>query len=115
MSEADELVVLWTSGDKEVAENMVFMYTLNSALNEWWDSVRMIVWGASTGLLQDDPDLHYWIEQLHDAGVHVEACRSCAENYDAVEDLEDLDIEVYYIGETLTTYIQDDDRYLLTV
>jgi len=115
MSEADELVVLWTSGDKEVAENMVFMYTLNAALNDWWDSVRMIVWGASTGLLQDDMDLHYWIEQLHDAGVHVEACRSCAENYDTVEDLEDLDIDVYYIGETLTTYIQDDDRYLLTV
>lgn len=115
MPEADELVVLWTSGDKEVAENMVFMYTLNSALNDWWGSVRMIVWGASTGLLKDDADLHYWIEQFHDAGVHVEACRSCAENYEAVDELEDLGIEVYYIGETLTTYIQDDDRYVLTV
>lgn len=26
----DTVVILWTSGDIEVAENMVFMYTLNS-------------------------------------------------------------------------------------
>ncbi|MFW5910514.1 MAG: DsrE family protein, partial [Thiohalospira sp.] len=73
------------------------------------------VWGASTGLLRDDADLKYWIEQFHDAGVHVEACKSCAENYDAVEVLEEMDIEVYYIGETLTTYFKDDDRYVMTV
>ncbi|UWG48516.1 DsrE/DsrF-like family [Halanaeroarchaeum sp. HSR-CO] len=115
MTEQSELVVLWTSGDKEVAENMVFMYTLNSAVNDWWEDVRLLVWGASTGLLRDDRDLQYWIDQLHDAGVHVEACKSCAENYGAVEALEDLDIEVYYIGETLTTYFKDDDRYVMTV
>lgn len=32
----DELIILWTSGDKEVALNMVFMYALNSKLNKWW-------------------------------------------------------------------------------
>lgn len=115
MADQDSLVVLWTSGDKEVAENMVFMYTLNSALNEWWSDVRLIVWGASTGLLQTDTDLQYWIDEFHDAGISVEACKSCAENYDAVDDLESLDIDVYYIGEQLTDYIKDDDTYLLTV
>lgn len=115
MAEQSELVVLWTSGDKEVAENMVFMYTHNAKVNGWWDDVRMVVWGASTGLLQHDEELQYWIEQLLGAGVTIEACRACAENYDAVEDLQELDIDVYYIGETLTEYIQDDDRYLLTV
>ena len=115
MSDADELVVLWTSGDKEVAENMVFMYTLNAALNDWWDDVRLLVWGASTGLLKTDPDLRYWIDEFHDAGVYVEACKACAENYDAVDSLEALDIDVYYIGEQLTTYIKDEDSYVLTV
>ena len=30
-----ELVVLWTSGDRDVALKMVFMYTLNSKLKGW--------------------------------------------------------------------------------
>ncbi|AKH98160.1 DsrE family protein [Halanaeroarchaeum sulfurireducens] len=115
MSDADELVVLWTSGEKDVAENMVMMYTLNAALNDWWEEVRLLVWGASAGLLESDADLHYWIQELHEAGVHVEACKACAENYDAVEALEDLDVDVYYIGEQFTTYLRDDERYVLTV
>jgi len=115
MPDTQELVVLWTSGDQEVAENMVFMYTLNAALNDWWDDVTLLVWGASTGLLRDERSLDVWIDQFRDADVTLEACKSCAENYDAVADLEDLDIDVYYVGETLTEYIKDDDTYLLTV
>jgi hypothetical protein len=45
----DSLVVLWTSGDREVALNMVFKYTLNSKLKNWWSEVRLIVWGLLQG------------------------------------------------------------------
>ena len=38
------LVVLWTSGDREVALKMVFMYTLNAKLKGWWEEVILIVW-----------------------------------------------------------------------
>jgi len=38
-------VVLWTSGDKEVALKMVFMYTLNSRLKGWWDEIKLIIGG----------------------------------------------------------------------
>ena len=31
----DTLVVLWSSGDKEVATKMAFMYTLNAKLRGW--------------------------------------------------------------------------------
>ncbi|RLB28776.1 MAG: DsrE family protein, partial [Deltaproteobacteria bacterium] len=32
----DTLVVLWSSGDREVATRMVFMYTLNAKRKGWW-------------------------------------------------------------------------------
>ncbi len=36
MTEKDDgLVVVWTSGDREVALEIVFMYTLNSKLKGW--------------------------------------------------------------------------------
>lgn len=40
---ADKLVVLWTSGDRDVAMNMVFMYTLNAKLAGWWQDVTFIL------------------------------------------------------------------------
>ena len=32
----DHLVVVWSSGDPEVAHKMVFMYTYNAKKNGWW-------------------------------------------------------------------------------
>ena len=45
--EPEELYVIWTSRDREVALKMVFMYTGNSKLKGWWKDVLLIVWGPS--------------------------------------------------------------------
>jgi len=42
---AEKLVVLWTSGDAEVAKKMVFMYVYNAKKYEWWDEITFIIWG----------------------------------------------------------------------
>ena len=48
ISKPDELIVLWTSGDREVALKMAFMYTLNSKRFDWgWKEVTLVVWGPS--------------------------------------------------------------------
>ena len=65
----DSLVVLWSSGDKEVALNMVFMYTLNTKLRNWWTEVRLIVWGPSSRLSSEDKDLQDEIQKMKNAGV----------------------------------------------
>ena len=39
----EELVVLWTSGDREVALKMVFMYATNSKKKGWWKEVTLVV------------------------------------------------------------------------
>ena len=53
----DKLVVIWSSGDREVAEKMVFMYTLNSKLRQWWKEVTFIIWGPSAKLISEDIEL----------------------------------------------------------
>ena len=37
LAEEEKLVILWTSGDREVALKMVFMYTYNAKKYGWWD------------------------------------------------------------------------------
>ena len=109
----DSLVVLWTRGDKEFAEEMAFMYTLNAAKYGWWDAVTLIVWGPSAPLLAEDEDLQATVSEMQDEGIAVEACRACAEDFGVEEDLEAMDIDVRYMGEALTDYLKDESTKLL--
>jgi hypothetical protein len=110
---ADRLVVLWTSGDREVALKMVFMYTLNAKLNKWWTDVTFIVWGPSSKLLSSDAGLQDEIKKMKEAGVVLEACKACADQYGVSGKLQELGIDVKYMGQPLTRYIKE-GRHVLT-
>ena len=102
----DKLFILWTSRDPEVAKNMVFMYAKNAKLKGWWGTVRVIVWGPSAELLVNDAGLQAELADTRKAGVEVQACKACADRYGVSARLEALDVEVLYIGATLTEYIK---------
>jgi len=104
--EPDEIFILWTSGDREVALGMVFMYTLNSKLKGWWEDVTLIVWGASSKLLAEDDELQERISQMIGAGVDVVACAACADMFGVREKLESLGIEVKGMGHPLTQLLK---------
>ena len=109
----EKLVILWTSGDREIALKMVFMYTFNSKRNEWWDDVTLIVWGPSAKILTEDPELQTEINKIMDAGVVVKACKGCSDLYGVSEKLEEIGVTVLYIGGELTNYIKE-GRHILT-
>lgn len=103
-SKPEELVVLWTSGDREVALKMAFMYTLNSKRFNWsWRNVTLIVWGPSSKLLAADTELQEHIARMKEAGVNLLACKKCSDMYEVSEDLIRLGIEVKYMGKPLPT------------
>jgi hypothetical protein len=105
-NEPSKLVVVWTSGDREVAIKMVYMYTYNAKKNGWWDNIRFIVWGPSSKLLSEDKELQDYTQKMKDAGVEVFACKACADMYGVSEKLEELGLEVKYIGKDLTEMLQ---------
>lgn len=109
----ESLAVLWTRGEKEFAEEMAFLYTLNAAKQDWWDAVTLTVWGPSAPLLAEDVDLQERVFEMQKEGASVEACRSCAEDYGVAEDLEALGIDVRYMGQPLTEYLKDESTTVL--
>ena len=109
----EKMVIVWTSGDREVALKMVFMYTLNAKTREWWDDITLVVWGPSAKLLTEDEELQGYMKKIMDAGVTVKACKGCSDQYGISEDIEKLGIEVLYIGKELSDYIKE-GRNLLT-
>ena len=81
MAQPETLVVLWTSGDRDIAFKMVFMYTLNSKLRGWWKDVTIIVWGPSAELLSYDSELQEHVVRMKKEGINFEACVSCSDKY----------------------------------
>lgn len=102
-----KLVVVWSSSDPEVAYSNVFMYTKNAMLNGWWPQVRLVVWGPSAKLLAEDAGLQEELKYVADAGVELLACKACAEMFGVTSQLEELGIEVIYMGVPLTEMLQN--------
>jgi hypothetical protein len=111
---SDELVILWTSGDKEVAENMVFMFTQNAPKYGWWDAekITLLIWGPSANLLANDKALQKRIEEMKAAGIKIEACKACADTYQVSDKLTQLGVDVKYMGEGLANYIKEGRKIL---
>ena len=71
----NDVLVVWTSGDRDVALKMVFIYTANAKKSGWWDGVNLLVWGPSQKLLTEDQELQGRLAEMLDLGVRVEAAR----------------------------------------
>lgn len=110
--ENQELVVLWTSGDPEVASKMLFMYTYNAKKFGWWEDITLIVWGPSARLLSENNNLQHEIIKMKEEGVVLKACKACADSYGVTPKLEELGIEVIYMGNELTEYLKGEGNVL---
>lgn len=106
-AKGEELVVLWTSGDPEVAGKMVFMYVYNAKKNGWFDEITFIVWGPSSKLLAENEKLQEEVLKMKEEGVILKACKACADQYGVSGKLEELGIDVKYMGRPLTKYIKE--------
>jgi len=106
------LYVLWTNADPVTAEKMVFMYTINSLIHSWWEKVTLIIWGAPAKLVSEDASIQKKIKEALDAGVHITACKACADQLGVTETLEKLQIEVKYWGLPLTEIMKNNQPLL---
>ena len=103
---SDTLVVLWSSGDPDVAEKACLMYTHAAKRNNWFKEVILIVWGPSEKLLTENSKLKDKIASMKKDGVIVEACVSCSNMYGVTNDLKVCEVDVKGMGVPLTHYLK---------
>lgn len=107
-----KLNILWTSSERTTALNLLSVYTINSKNNGWWEEVNIIIWGASAQLVAKDTQVQTEIMEMINLGIHIEACKDCSDSIGVTEELENLGIEVKYMGEILTKYIKSGEPIL---
>jgi hypothetical protein len=90
------------------------MYTVNSLLKNWWEKVTLIVWGATAKLVSEDENIQKMVKKALEAGVHISACKACADQLGVTDTLEKLNIEVKYWGMPLTEILKNEET-LLTI
>ncbi len=103
---SDTLVVLWSSGDPDVAEKACLMYTHAAKKNNWFKEVILIVWGPSEKLLAENSNLKDKIAVMKKDGVIVEACVACSNMYGVTNDLKVCEVDVKGMGVPLTRYLK---------
>lgn len=103
---ADTLVVLWSSGDPEVAEKACLMYTNAAKKYGWFKEVILIVWGPSEKLLTENLMLKEKVASMKKDGVIVEACIACSDMYGITNNLKVCDVDVKGMGVPLTRYLK---------
>ena len=114
MEEKTHLYILWTNDNPITSEKMVFMYGINALRQGWWEKVTIIIWGATPKLVSENAVIQEKVREALDEGVHLTACKACADQLGVTETLEKMSIEVKYWGDPLTKILKNDER-LLTI
>ena len=107
-----KLHVLWTTGEKDVALRMIFVYLLSAKANGWWDEVNLIIWGPSAKLVGENRLIRQELDLLMQSGITIEACQACTDSYKVTDKLKELGITVRFMGEPFTEYLESGDKLI---
>jgi len=103
---SDTLVIVWSSGDPEVAEKACLMYAHAAKKNKWFDEVILIVWGPSERLLAVNDMIKEKIDAMKKDGIIVEACIACSNMYGVTNELKVCGVDVKGMGAPLSNYLK---------
>jgi hypothetical protein len=110
----NRLLIVWSSGEKEVAKKLILMYGSVILPRSYWDEATIMVWGPSAKLLAHDEELKKQLKIVQDTGVKFNACVVCADDYGVSDILKNLNIELIHTGEVLTQALQGDEVKVIT-
>ena len=104
---AAKVFSLVTSGDKEVAAGVGLRYSYNAATKKWVDEIKVILFGPAEELAAYDTQVQAKLKDLMEAGVKVLACKACADEMNITGILEELGVEVVYVGSIMSQLLND--------
>lgn len=111
----DNLLIVWTNGDIEVANKFPLLYSSVILEREYWKTAHLMLWGPSILLAKNSSQIQEQLKKIQNTGVKMSACVVCVEDYDAISILQELNIEITHTGEFLTKALKDDTYSVITI
>lgn len=69
-----------------------------------------MVWGPSAKLVTNDLELQEQVAAMQEVGVVFKSCKTCADSYGVSDKLQELGVEVKYMGVELTELLASPER-----
>jgi len=104
----NKLLIVWSTGEVEVAKKMVLLYSSVILPRGYWDQAHLMIWGPSAKLLAENEALQEMVTKVKDTGVELSCCVVCSDEYGVSEKLASLGIDMIHTGEVLTDALQSD-------
>ncbi len=111
----ENLLIVWTNGDIEVANKFPLLYSSVILEREYWKTAHLMLWGPSIKLAKENKQIQEQLKKIQQTGVKMSTRIVCVEDYEANSILEELDIEITHTGVLLTTALKDDTWAVMTI
>jgi hypothetical protein len=108
----DKLLIVWSSGEKEVALKLILLYGSVMLERKYWDEATIMLWGPSAKLLAQDTELQEKVKIVQKTGVVFNACVVCTDEYGVSESLQEMGIELIHTGELLTQSLKNGTKVI---
>ena len=108
----ERLNILWTNSDEIMFDKMVAMYARNAKINGWWNEITVLIWGSTAKIAANSELVELRIRELLQVGVNVVACKACSDSLGTTDKLQNMGINVKYLGEELTRILKSDEKLL---
>jgi hypothetical protein len=111
----DNLLIVWTNGDIEVANKFPLLYSSVILDRGYWKTAHLMLWGPSIKLAKENKQIQEQLLKIQNTGVKMSACIVCVEDYEATSILNELNIEITHTGELLTKALKDETYAVMTI
>ena len=104
----NKLLIVWSSGEIEVAKKLVLLYGSVILPRNYWDEAHIMIWGPSAKLLAENVELQDMVAKVQETGVNFSCCVVCSDDYGVSDTLAAMGIDMTHTGERLTESLQGD-------
>ena len=112
----ENLLIVISSPSADSILKFPLLYGGVSIPRNYWKRVHIMFWGESILTVKNNTKVRDEVVKISKTGVEFSSCIVCAQEYDAVESLESIDIVCNHTGELLTTALKDDKSWaMLTI
>ena len=110
-----KVLVVWKSNNDIDIHNFVIPYCYNAVVQEWFDEVELLIWGASQEKVMNDTIIQQRVANLVKNKVKVYACKMCSDNVGASDVLKEIGVNVRYTGDLLSDRLKDSEYEVITI
>ncbi len=104
----NKLLIVWSTGEFEVAKKMVLLYSSVILPRGYWDEAHLMIWGPSAKLLAQNEEIQTMLFAVKETGVRLSVCVVCSDDYGVTKQLEAMGIEAIHTGAFLSEALKSD-------